>query len=83
MGKYSAGSKEVGRQYYWQSWEQGGGVNQVAESGAWQVRGRVAQMRLEQDAGPASQGLLARQGAGLYPKKSERPWRLLKRMSYK
>ena len=48
-----------------------------------QVRGRVAQMRLEQDAGPASQGLPARQGAGLYPKKSERPWRLLKRMSYK
>ena len=73
MGKYSAGSKEVGRQYYWQSWEQGGGVNQVAESGAWQVRGRVAQMRLEQDAGPASQGLPARPGAGLYPKKNENP----------
>lgn len=55
MGKYSAGNKEVGREYYWQSWEQGS-VNQVAESGAWQVRGRVAQMRLEQDAGPASAG---------------------------
>lgn len=55
MGKYRAGSKEVGREYYWQSWEQGGG-NQGAEDGAWQVGGRVAQMRLEQEAGPVSAG---------------------------
>lgn len=59
-------------------------MNQVAEGGAWQVRGEGGTDRgWNRMQGQQVQGLPARQGVTLYPEKSERPWRLLKRMSYK
>ena len=63
------GSKEV-----WTRWQR---VEHGKWGGGWH---RWGWNRMQ---GQQVQGLPARQGVALYPEKSERPWRLLKRMSYK
>lgn len=58
------------------------GVSEAPEEGVWQVRGRGAQMRLEQEPGQCMQDLGFRKGLGLHPQNNEQPWRLLKRKSH-